>query len=134
MRVDWAIPCRYVEINDGLATIIGAGIDTFTVLELPVDLQVLLAVRLVGPSVDFQPDRQHELVGRVLDTQMNEISQLTSTFNALPNPTHLAGWEQATIFGVVHQFRADTAGAYTIDLAVDGQGHTVPLIVRVPGG
>lgn len=27
MRVDWAIPCRYAEVNGGLATVVGAQVD-----------------------------------------------------------------------------------------------------------
>ena len=35
MNVDWVIPCRYVEVHDNLGSMIGAGIDTFWVPELP---------------------------------------------------------------------------------------------------
>jgi hypothetical protein len=44
MRVDWAILSRYAEGAEGVATIVGAGIDTFYSAEFPVPIQAALTV------------------------------------------------------------------------------------------
>ena len=48
MNVDWVIPCRYVEVHDNLGTIVGAGIDTYWIPELPTTMQVVLAIQAPG--------------------------------------------------------------------------------------
>jgi hypothetical protein len=47
MRVDWAIPCRYAEVDDGLATIVGAQVDAVRVADFPARVGTWLALRLV---------------------------------------------------------------------------------------
>jgi hypothetical protein len=47
------------------------------------------------------------------------------------NPLHRTGWESTSILPTVHEFVAGTEDAYTIDIAVDGKGYTVPVIVAV---
>ncbi len=131
MRVDWAIICRYAEVaQDGLATLVGAGIDSFWLPEFPAELAVLVAVRFVGPDSELHAEHPHELTARVLDPQMIQIAELTSPFVIERGPRHPEGWEGGAIVATLHRFRAETAGAYTIDIAVDGNHQTVPVIVN----
>jgi hypothetical protein len=78
MNIDWIIPCRYVEVHDNLATIIGGGIDTFWVEELPSTIQLLLAIRLTGLSEEFTPD--HSTATRIKDPSGNTISEMKGEF------------------------------------------------------
>ena len=59
MNVDWVIPCRYVEVHDNLGTLVGAGIDTFWVPELPAPLQLVCAIRLTATADELGSDHQH---------------------------------------------------------------------------
>ena len=50
MKIDAVIPCRYVEVNDNLATIVGAGTDTFWISEEPWFVEHLLPLHVAhGP-------------------------------------------------------------------------------------
>lgn len=126
MRVDWAIACRYVEVNGALATIVGAGIDTYYPPAFPADLSVIIALRVVGAHTDDE----HLLVATVLDPQMQEIARVEGGFTSQLNPDAIPGWEAGAILTTVHNFRAEEEGPYTITITVDGQAHTVPVIVR----
>ena len=128
MRVDWAILCRFAEVDDGLATIIGGGIDTFTVPSLPALLDLVMVVRLVGSP----EETEHQLAIRLVDPELKQVGkELRATFSGTPNPEALPGWEAGVILRVAAGFPAPVAGPYTLEIAVDGRAaHTVPIIVR----
>lgn len=128
MRVDWAIACRYVEVNGGLATIIGAGIDTFWVSEFPANLTVPVAVKVAGSQDEVE--NEHVLMGRVLNPQLEEIASIQGTFTAESSLDAQPGWEASIALATLHVFTATEPGAYTIDVNVDGRSQTVPLAVR----
>src|SRR3954466_3307714 len=44
--VDWAIPCRYAEVNGGWATIVGAQVDAARVTQFPARVGTWLACRV----------------------------------------------------------------------------------------
>jgi hypothetical protein len=67
VNIDWVIPCRYAEIHDNLATIVGGGIDTFWVAELPTPIQLVLVMRLLAMAEEIGPDQKHTVVNRVRD-------------------------------------------------------------------
>lgn len=130
MRIEWAIPCRFVELY-GLATIVGAGIDTYWLPEIPSPVQVFMAIRLVAPEEELGDDKPHQLVVRVLGPDMQPIGdELTMEFAAPANPMKRPGWEGGIIMRVVHVFSAEEIGVYTIELAVDGRGHSTSVIVE----
>src|SRR2546423_9178456 len=52
MRVDWAIPCRYAEVNGGLATLVGAPVEAAAVGEIPARVGSWLALRLLVGRAD----------------------------------------------------------------------------------
>ena len=68
MRVDWAIPCRYAEINGGLATIVGAQVDAARVAQFPARVGTWLAMRFVFG--DDEASTTHEVLLRMLDPQL----------------------------------------------------------------
>lgn len=128
MRVDWAILCRYVEINNGLATIVGGGIDRYGPTALPVTLQITAAVRLAG-----LPDtNDHTIEIRVLDPSMAPIGTPIppQTFQlGQTSPNHPPGWESQVLLPMQVVVEVAEAGAYTLDIKVDGHSHTQPFRV-----
>jgi hypothetical protein len=118
VNIEWIIPCRYVEVHDNLGTIIGAGIDSVWVPELPSPIQVILAVRLLAMAEELDPDQQHTVTNRVRDPSaeiVNEISGEFSVGGDLARPEWLAG----IIVPMVVEFEASEEGTYTIELIVD---------------
>ena len=132
VRVEWAVACRYAEVGpDGLATIVGAGIDCFWPAELPAVVPVLVAIKVVGAHGELVAARQHELISSVLDPQMAEVAKLSFTFAVERGDLHPEGWEGGTVIPTLHRFPVEAEGAYTLDIAVDGNHHTVPIMVRL---
>ena len=129
MRVDWAILSRYAEGSAGVATIVGAGIDTFYSLTFPVPIQAALTVQLRG-----QPDElgeTHEISLRVLDANLELVGDpATISFEAEPNPDLEDGWEAGVLVAVNNQFVAEAAGTYSIEIDVDG-AHAKSVPFRV---
>jgi hypothetical protein len=130
MRVDWIILCRYCEVNPGGATIIGGGFDGMAVPAVPSPIQFMAAVRLVFQEGEAQV--QHRITANVLDPAMEEISApFDTTFMARRGPAALAGWEAAATVPMMLRFMAQTAGAYTINIAVDGRSQSITFVVNV---
>src|SRR5918995_2039571 len=130
MRDDWAILSRYAEGAEGVATIVGAGIDTFYSLTFPVPIQAALTVQLRG-----QPDElgeTHEISLRVLDANLELVGDpATISFEAEPNPDLEDGWEAGVLVAVNNQFVAEAAGTYSIEIDVDGK-HAKSVPFRIP--
>lgn len=76
MNVDWLIPCRYVEVHDNLGTIVGAGIDTYWLPQLPTGLQVLIAVRLQGLPEELTPDTEHSITQIIAGPEGDVIAKV----------------------------------------------------------
>ena len=55
MNIDWVIPCRFVEVHDNLATIIGAGIDTVWVPGVPHPVHSATRIDATGPAEEKYP-------------------------------------------------------------------------------
>jgi hypothetical protein len=127
MRVDWATPCRYAEVNDGLFTIVGGGIDTYSLPAFPAELMVTILMRLASEAHEAGAD--HGIVITVLDPDMMPTTEdpLEATFHFENNPNAQEGWEQQLFIPLGVRFPAAKPGVYTIDIAVDGHSHTVAL-------
>ena len=124
MRVDWVIACRYAEVNDGLATIVGAGMDTITAQSYPVPVSLTLVLRLAG-----LPDTSsHSLRLQVLDAEMQAVVDPLSTEFTLGDTGNLpAGWETFALVPTMVHFVAQTEGTYTLSVTVDSDNKTLPL-------
>lgn len=128
MRVDWGIICRYAEVNNGLATIVGAGIDNYTVAAVPAQIPLQLVVRVCG-LIDAN---DHDLTVKLLDTQLSEVGTLSGTFGMEQNPNHPPGWEGAAILPVGVVLPANEVGTYTLHVSVDNHSVTLPFRVSLP--
>jgi hypothetical protein len=124
VNIDWVIPCRYLEVHDNLGTIVGAGIDTYWVPELPAPMQVVLAVRVLAMSEELNNEK-HTATNRVRDPNGNIISEVTGEFGVSGegNPDWLTG----ILLPSVLQFEASDEGTYTIEHVIDQSDAQVPI-------
>lgn len=139
MNVDWVIPCRYIEVHDNLGTLIGAGIDTFWVPQIPppMPLQISMAIRLSALPEELRPEVQHE--GRNIITGPNgsTISEVGGTFVLGGGEQHdRPDWLQGVILPTIVGFEVLEEGTYTFEHIVDGSSKSVPLhvVLGLPPG
>ncbi len=128
MNIDWAIPCRYVEVNDNLGTIIGAGVDTTWVLELPAPLVVVVAIRLLAMAEELDGGDEHTATNRVRDPHGDVISELSFPFG-FSGESAKPEWLTGIMVSSVVQFEATEEGTYTIEHEVDASAKEFPMHV-----
>jgi hypothetical protein len=118
LNIEWIIPCRFVEVHDNLGTIIGAGIDTFWVPELPAPIQVILAIRLLAMADELDPDQKHTVTNRVRGPDGEVMNEGIAEFSVgAESPSK--EWLTGIILPLVVQFQASEEGTYTIEFIVD---------------
>jgi hypothetical protein len=133
LRVGWVIPCRYVEVTNNLATIVGAGIDHVWVPSIPPPqpVQILCAVRIVAnhDEVHVEPPEEgpNTLTCRIHDPSMEVVSDLPAPFAM--SGTFDPAIEPAVIMPIGVAFEPQEQGQYTIEIAVDERSFSVPLTV-----
>jgi hypothetical protein len=129
VRVTWAVLCRYVEVHDGLGTIVGAGVDRIGVPELPAQVVATMAVRISGTSEEFAEFEVSAAVsGPNLDVVFDEtfppvLMPLTST-----DPRIDVAWTLPIAFA----FEVVDAGVHTIDLTIGGASARQSILVHIP--
>lgn len=96
MRIEWAIPARYVEVNQGLATIVGAGANVFTVPDFPAGIGLMVAVKIVAAEGDTD---EHVFGNRVLGPDVAAVTERAEIpFSmGVVSPDKPEGWEQALV-------------------------------------
>ena len=136
MNVDWLIPCRYVEIHDNLGSIMGAGIDTFWVPDLPGTIAVAFAIRLTGLPEELDSEIEHTSRNVVRAPNGQTIQDVTATFTVGGGPPGLRqDWLQGIMLGTHLTFSAETEGTYTFEHIVDSSSRSAPLhVVHGPPG
>lgn len=127
MNIDWVIPCRYVEVHDNLGTLVGAGIDTFWLKELPAPIQVLLGVRLLAMAEELDGE-PHEAINRVRTPAGEVLSEVRSEFG-IKSENAQQDWLSGVMLATVVQFQAEHAGTYMIEFVIDGNSKELPLHV-----
>lgn len=128
MNIDWVIVCRYAEVHDNLGTIVGAGIDTFWVEELPAQIQVGLAVRLLAMHDEIGPGMKHSIANRVRDPQGDVIGEGSGELEVTgesARPEWLAGIMLPTAVA----FEAAAEGTYTLEFNIDEASNSLPIHV-----
>jgi hypothetical protein len=132
MRFAWAIPCRYAEVVNGMATIVGAGANVYTVPagKLPAPLAVMVVTQLAGGEDELEVE--HHLRGQVLGPDMESAGDpLEVQGLRIPVGEHKPpGWEATLIFTIVMQWVVKEPGTYTLELAIDDRTTTVPILVN----
>lgn len=130
MNIDWAIPCRYAEVHDNLATVVGAGIDTYWVAELPSQLQILIAVRLLATTDELEEGGPHEMTHRVRDPHGDLLGELSATLT-FEGEAARPEWLTGITVPVAVTFEAAEEGTYTLELAVGASSEAFPIHVVV---
>jgi uncharacterized protein DUF6941 len=128
VNIDWVITCRYVEVHDNLATIIGAGIDTFWFEDLPTTLQVLLAIRLTGLAEEFTDDQMHTTATRIKDPDGNTISEVKGELVVGVEQRQAEYLATITIPAAV-QLEVTEEGTYAVELEFDDAWKSLPIHV-----
>ncbi len=128
MNVDWVIPCRFVEVHDNLGTIVGAGIDTFWVQELPSRIQLMLAIRLLGLAEELNPDINHSVTNRIRDPLGAVVGEATGEM-AIGSESARPEWLTGITLPFVVVFDATQEGTYTIEFSVDDASKALPIHV-----
>jgi hypothetical protein len=119
VRVEWAVISRYAETGGGVATIVGAGIDTYTPPALPAQLVVPLTIQFKGQPEEIEG--QHEITLRILDADLRLVGQeLRLPIESHPNPQREEGWEAALLLTVINQLVAERPGTYSLEISWDG--------------
>ncbi|MEK6251251.1 MAG: hypothetical protein AABM43_04780 [Actinomycetota bacterium] len=137
MRIDWIIPCRFVEIHDNLGTLVGAGSDTYWVAEFPAPVQVFLAMRFSAMQDELGPDNPHTLRNLIRDTQGNVLSEMSGEIVA-EGEQHKPEYLATIMLPTIAQFEAAEEGTYMLESDLDGETNAVPIHVlqgppRAPG-
>jgi hypothetical protein len=132
VNVDWIIPCRYVEIHENLATMVGAGIDTLWPPELPATVQVTAAVRISGLPEELEEDLPHTARTLVRGPGGELVAEAGGEFAVQgEGAPEQRDWLQGFMVSVAISFEAAAEGTYTIEHIVDASSASVPMHVRV---
>ena len=135
MNIDWIIPCRYLEVHDNLGTLVGAGIDTFWVPDLPAQMQVLMAVRLTALLDELGPEHEHPVRNVVRSPGGDVVDEQTGNFalGGVQENVERENWLHGLLMPMVVTFEATEEGTYTVEHFVDHASYPVPLhIVHGP--
>jgi hypothetical protein len=131
MRIGWAIPCKYLEVHEGLGTLIGAGANHYGVDAFPATLSVWIAVQVHGHRSEVESE--HSLVIQPLGPDMQECApplDMTFRFPEERGIHEPDGWEVGALIPTIIHFDAEEEGTFTMQLIVDDKTTTVPLYVR----
>jgi uncharacterized protein DUF6941 len=119
MQLEWAMIAEAVQIRDGLAYVLGGGIDTVTAAELPATLNASVLIRLHLHRTEA--DRPHLIEARILDEDGGQLAQLHG--HAQPRlPDDLpVGWELPVMLNfAIHNLTLPRASRYSIEILGDG--------------
>ena len=122
------IPCRYVEIHENLATMVGAGIDTFWVSETPATLHVSIAMKLTATADELDAGLTHTARSILRDPDGDVLSDTSGEFttdSSVERPDFLASLIMQTVLAIT----VGPAGTYTFEHMVDGSAMAIPLHV-----
>ena len=127
------MPCRYAEASDdGTASMLGAGIDSMWLPELPSTVGLFLMLRITGADYEFEEEQTLEV--RLVAPDRNETTALEIRFKVdEPAPTKLAGMDTGILLPAVVNWEAEEYGLYTLDVHLDGsRQRSVPIWARDP--
>lgn len=129
MTLDWAMIADSVQIRQGLAFVLGGGIDTVEASELPAGFAGSILVRLLLHRTEI--DRQHTVELRVLDEDGTQLLGLHSHVHAHPPEDLPLGWDVAVMVTFpLAGLSLPRASRYSVEILGDGS-HLKSLNLRV---
>lgn len=133
MRIDWAIPCRYAEVNGNLATIVGAGIDHTYAPTFPAPVRVVMAVRIVALPDEFGGDPPPTLRCVARDEEGTELANVGGALTVERPEGVRPDWLVGLHVPLLVQFLAPAEGTYTIEVSIAASTYPVPMhVVSTP--
>ncbi len=133
MRVQWAVLARYAEVNGGLVTMVGGGIDLFGVPAFPgtVDFHVVANFRF--HEAEAGADREIRL--EILDSELRPVgAPAVFTVSLGLSEGHLAGWEAGISLVVPCLLDIPAPGTHSVTLSIDDDARAVSLPFMVVEG
>lgn len=127
MNIDWVIPCRFVEVHDNLATIVGGGIDRVWLPAVPLPVQVNVAIRASALHEDLHGGHTFRSIVRGPGDQV--VSDISADFES-SGSTDAPDYLSPLIIPTVVQFEAAEFGTHHLEFQVDEASSVVPLHVR----
>jgi hypothetical protein len=130
MRIAWAMFCRYAENEGGGCTIIGGGLDTFTLPEFPGSVAIFLATRIL--AMEDELEAPFNVTFHIRNPQLEQVGEdLTFPITPQLNPERTPGWEQGIVLTGQHVFQVHETGPHQLDILLDGaHGSTIPFLVN----
>jgi hypothetical protein len=134
MRLEWAIPCGSVRIEDDgrVSAIEDFGFDTIIVDPFPSTIELIVLIRAVGLPDDFAEDADRTVDAFLLGPGMDPLLSLEFEIRSgEPRPGYLEGWEMNAVIPLFIEFTPRAEGTHSLDLYLHGrvQPCTVPLRV-----
>ena len=135
MKIDWVVPCRYVQVRDNIATIVGAGGDRFLVSEEPWTIEIMLAIRVSALVEELGPDKVYPVENHIRDPEGNVIQEEVGSFSASARgDIHDPDWLQGVWVPAEAKFSAELEGTYTITHVFGDSEHLLPVHVTHGSG
>jgi len=132
LEVAWALPCRFAEATpDGTATLVGAGLDSVWLAEVPADAGVFLMMRISGPRYEFE--EAHRFAIKLIDPQRDEQNVLEAGFGPMEEPPQAGepGVDPGILVPAAIGWQAEHFGLYTLEIYVDDKrNRSIPIQVR----
>lgn len=129
MQLDWAVLAEHVQVRDGLAFMLGGGIDTVQTEQLPAALHATVLLRLLVHRTEA--DRDHAIDVRIMDEDGAELLKVHRHIRARISEDLPLGWDipVMTAFAISH-LELPREGRYSIEVLADGT-HLKSLNLRV---
>jgi hypothetical protein len=127
VHVQWAIPCRYVEVQQTGAVIVGAGTDLAVFPNLPTPAQMNFAVRYVGLADELDGETEHPIACRIFDPQNELLGEQRATLKASAI-MRVPGYVAELIVPTTLVLEVKQYGTYRVEFSIDDcQPVNVPL-------
>lgn len=132
MQVDWAIPCRFVEVQQPYgATIVGAGSDLVMLPQVPAPVQVLFAVRYVGMEEDLDGEAEHPFACRIYQPNGQKVGEQGGRLKAIAS-LRVSGYAADLIVPAAVVLDVREYGTYSVEFSIDDSNRRVPIHVVPP--
>lgn len=130
-EVDYALFCDYVRVDGGVAHLIGAGIDTLYLAQVPSVANLGLLVRVTFTR--SESSRPHRVEAILADTDGNRVVQLQAINTPEWAPGLPPGWKQGGLLALNFGVPFPRYGVYSLDILIN-DSHKKSLDLRVLPG
>jgi len=129
MTLDWAMIAESVQLHDGLAFVLGGGIDTFTVPQLPAPFTAAVLIRLLLHRTEADHPQLIEI--RFLDEDGNQLVGLKGEVRPQVSGDLPVGWDIPLMASFnLQALPLPKAGLYSIEILANSI-HVKSLNLRV---